>query len=864
MIDVKIIKKPKNEGGTSALLTSAAVYSGMAVKEAAHAAKADLAELAKQAEQALHAARADEAAHATEADNTDKWDGKQFADYLDQAVRKTDIVEFGGVVTDELHSAGTFVDGLTGSGFRLWKDEGGQTFLTLDKLTVRQTMSVFELLINKIRSVGGQICVSAANGKIKSVTETGLYYHIVFEQENTFVAGDLMRCQTFTGGDARSYWVEIASCGDDWVRVKKGEFDTVLPKAGDECVLMGNTADTARQNLVLISATDDGQPRVDVMDGVKNKTLDGTLRARLGNLDGIVDGRFPSDRQPQGNGLYADNAYLKGSFVLDTGEDVKTRFEATEGMIYSAVDGVRNDVTEEKGYLNNPSFADGLKKWTTETNAVFLLVGNKWVWANGNVLSAKGEGVSVLVDDGRTVARLNNSYLLQRHADMQYVPLFEADADGQKKALPVYLTFLYRCRTGGTLKVGFDSVDKTGFADFESLTAEAALVETDGYVQYNCEGLWNGTGDFRLEFDGDMYLYMLVLSTDKTVALTYKYKTLFEQSEKLIRLAAQNFDADGNVLQESGIMVKTDMTGLYAIDGDGTLKALVGAGQDGIKLKADNIELEGAVSANKTFRILTDGSMEATGGTIGGLTIGDEYIGMDPDGDDNGMALNQSRIRFKEEDVFAQLGKYFASTGYDILCRLHDLSTTYNTDVSASGKIGIDFDIAKSIKCNLAFAGNGSGALNGFIDGYAFKKITLEKQQYYGIGDACFRDFNRLLIVAKTDGPMLVMPSRSNVKTGIYYAGAFCLRLTLIADYNSFEFSVVGRNTQVFTSGKAEYNTDAYPVFIDENGKVGSSATLGAGDTLELMLIYDPDNTDTYGREAWPMKYTARVINLNT
>ena len=30
-------------------------------------------------------------------------------------------------------------------------------------------MTVFELLVEKIRSVGGQICVSAANGKIKEV-----------------------------------------------------------------------------------------------------------------------------------------------------------------------------------------------------------------------------------------------------------------------------------------------------------------------------------------------------------------------------------------------------------------------------------------------------------------------------------------------------------------------------------------------------------------------------------------------------------------------------------------------------------------------------------------------------------------------
>ena len=49
--------------------------------------------------------------------------------------------------------------------------EDGCTYLTIDKLTVRKTMAVMELLIEKVRSVGGQICVSAANGKIKTVGE---------------------------------------------------------------------------------------------------------------------------------------------------------------------------------------------------------------------------------------------------------------------------------------------------------------------------------------------------------------------------------------------------------------------------------------------------------------------------------------------------------------------------------------------------------------------------------------------------------------------------------------------------------------------------------------------------------------------
>lgn len=671
MIDIKVIKKPKNEGSTSALRTSGTAYGGMAVKEAAHAAKADIAELAKEAvhatdsdhaveadhsKEADHAVNADEskhaleADHAKEADNADKWDYHEFDDYLNQPVRKTDGVTFDSVTSDSIRSAGQFVDGLLGAGFQLWKGEDGRTYLTVDKLTVRQTMAVLELLIEKVRSVGGQICVSAANGRIKTVEESGEHYLITFEQENMFVQHDLVRCQTFTGKDMRSYWVEVTDVTETGIVVVKEEFEGVEPKEGDECVLMGNTANSDRQNMVLISATEDGQPRVDVMDGVSGKTFDNALRARLGNLDGIKDDKFPADRQPRGNGLYADNAYMKGTFVLETGEDVKTRFEITDGKVQSAIDSVRNDFLSEKGYLNNPTFASGLEKWNSENETVFFLVGNKWIWANGAALSKKGDGASVVTDMGRKVVRIRNKYIRQKHENLRFVPTFPANSDGKKEALPVYLSFFYRCAKAGTLKIGFENVDKTGFADFNSMEVSEEIAATGGYVQYTCSGLWNGTGDFKLEFDGDIYLYMLVLSTDKIEALTYKYKTLFEQSERLVKISAAVYDKDERALEETGLIVTSKVSGLYAIDVDGNLKSFVGAGQDGVKIKASNIQLEGLVTANENFKILEDGSIVTQNATI----YGKVYV--DDGGKVGGFDIHNGCMKWNDSQAEIRLG----------------------------------------------------------------------------------------------------------------------------------------------------------------------------------------------------------------
>lgn len=534
-------------------------------------------------------------------------------------------------VIRELLRSLKFVDGMTGEGWQLWMDAlTGLSNLTIDKVTIRQTLVALELLIQKVRSIGGQFVVSAASGKIKTVAKDGDNYKITFEQDNEFVAHDLMRCAEFTGASLRGYWVEVSASDGSGITVPVSEFGGVEPKEGDECVLMGNTQNRLRQNLISIAATEDGQPRVDVLDGVCAKNFNDCLRVRLGNLDGISDSRFPADNQPHGNGLYGDNVYLMGTFVLTTGEDILTRFEITEGKIEAAVEGLRQDFAGDKGYLSNATFYDGMSLWDTDNEAVFFLVGNKWIWANNKVLTNKGNFANVVTDNGRTVVFICNNYITQKNENLRSIPNFSVNDNGKKEAIPVYLSFFYRCKKSGTLKVCFENIDKTDFENFNSMEVLEDLEVTEGYQQYSCNGLWNGTGDFKLSFSGEIYLYMLILSTDRIESLTYKYRTLFEQSERLVKISSAVFDKDENALKETGLFIKPEGAGLYAQDADGKV-ALIGVSVDEvdeegnkkstIKLTADHIKLEGLITANGNFKILEDGSIEATNGKFKGEII---------------------------------------------------------------------------------------------------------------------------------------------------------------------------------------------------------------------------------------------------
>lgn len=529
-----------------------------------------------------------------------------------------------------------FVPGMDGTGWRLWMKKELAN-LELDTLTVRQTMRIFELLIDRVRSINGLLVVSAANGKIAAVNDLGNQLLIAFEMGCDFEAGDFMRCQTFKSSRLKHYWVQVketrtAGDGQVWAVLDKEDEGWLNGTAeiGDECVLFGSDK-KERQGLIFISATDDGLPRIDILNGVQGRNLKNCLRTRLGALDGIRDDYFPADNQPHGYGLYSDNAYLKGDFILRTGVNINTWVSIVEGKVRSEIDSMRSDFIAGKGYLTNSLFLEGLNKWQTENNTTFFTLGGKWIWANGNAFSWKGDSAVVGTDRGRTVMKIANKYIKQKNEDLTARPRFERDKEGKIIPQPIYLTFYYRVVKQGTLTAGFVNQDLTTTQDnYEELKVKETLPVTTDYLQYKASGQWNGTGDFQLSFTGEIYVYMLILTQREVDGLEYKYRTLFEQTDRLIQLTAGIYEKNAEALKalrESGLVIAPEGSGIFAKDANGKIgfigvsveeKDAEGNTKTVIKLSADDIKLEGLVTANGHFKITEEGSLEALNAKISG------------------------------------------------------------------------------------------------------------------------------------------------------------------------------------------------------------------------------------------------------
>lgn len=252
-------------------------------------------------------------------------------------------------------SSETFVPGMMGEGMKLYKALSGDWNLELDNVTVRKAITTFEMVIAKIRAVNGGLVISAANGSVKSVSETTgdpAYYVLGIEGDMTFAADDLVRCQVFTAGRVKHYWLPIEQInGDSILLLKSGFPDGVTPAVGDELVQMGNRTDTSRQGVLYLTASEDGRPRFSVLDGINSPSLAGKNNTVLGCLDGITDTDLPADFQPSGYGLYSMNVFLKGIFILRNGKSIEQALTELSTQIEAIPGQISMKVTEEVGKM---------------------------------------------------------------------------------------------------------------------------------------------------------------------------------------------------------------------------------------------------------------------------------------------------------------------------------------------------------------------------------------------------------------------------------------------------------------------------------------------------------------------------------
>lgn len=218
---------------------------------------------------------------------------KQLATFMRKdAEDSTDFIQtFTKGIKALLVQSGNYTTGMLGAGFTLKNDANGDSYIEVDRGLFRKTVTFYELLIQKIKSVGGQILLSPTQMNCIKVEEQADSYRCYFKNNedgkviyNEFEVNDLARRQDFnvkTG--SKYYWRKVIAIGDDYIDLSKTDCDagSGVPEVGDDIIQIGNSSDTARQGAIVLSAYGPDSPYIKIYQGINSYMLSGKERATL-------------------------------------------------------------------------------------------------------------------------------------------------------------------------------------------------------------------------------------------------------------------------------------------------------------------------------------------------------------------------------------------------------------------------------------------------------------------------------------------------------------------------------------------------------------------------------------------------------
>lgn len=297
------------------------------------------------------------ALYADSAGDSELFKGHKWEDYFDQPLRTFDPVKFKSITSTEFESKvkGWLIDALGNAEFRdvllrsfkSWNFAAGplgagvgmvnDDELQTDKLLVRKTMYVLEMMIQRMRFQGGIMVLSPATGfKIDRVETFDTYYRVYCRPEdfNEFEVNDQARIQNFTGNNIKYLWSLVLSRGDDYIDISRVDKDgDGVPAEGDEIVQLGNRTNPDRQDAVLLSAVN-GEVGIFTYYGINSFDLsskEGSWLGKHGGKKGAVI-----------RGEVHITAGSSGLEQFDEYEDVDKRIQDAKDLADSIQDVVNN------------------------------------------------------------------------------------------------------------------------------------------------------------------------------------------------------------------------------------------------------------------------------------------------------------------------------------------------------------------------------------------------------------------------------------------------------------------------------------------------------------------------------------------
>lgn len=513
------------------------------------------------------------------------------------AVNANDLNVGGNSVFAGNLSSPDFVAGfLTGKGWRL-KNEPVENAagvlenkynLELDNLIVRGSMRIFEMIISQLLGENDNRIFTAMMEVDHYDAESGRVYLDTREGRmyNSFRKGDYIMVQQYNGlpSEENDHYVtknyellvkEVGTEGEGedrlaWVTFENftssmaGAKPEKLIKKRDTFVRVDNVSDPDRKGIIQVMTVGSDTPYIDILHGLKTNP-DSALKGRIGCLKGI---RHPVLGQLKGFGEYLNNLYAVGEFVLSrTGESIDTKFQVLENMFSSRFSKTSYELTNEKNYLENGQFIEQITDsenniiagWdidTTDESVFWFDASGLPVMVNGNPTASGNRKVSLEKVDGRQILRMQNCGIRQKNALIRQPGTHREYVAGEKSSaeLPpteagytdvqdkLYISIRIYAKTAGKLTIGFADCEEVRGKQNTLQQRTVNVAYSGAWKTIPIEGVWNGTGDFVIQYTGDCYLAIASLTDEPLSELSKTVSTQIVQTANNIKLLGENID----------------------------------------------------------------------------------------------------------------------------------------------------------------------------------------------------------------------------------------------------------------------------------------------------------------------------------
>lgn len=354
-----------------------------------------------------------------------------------------------GLLSDNIQSR-DFTSGPFGTGYIVKRDpKTGKSYIEADEIYIRLKAYFDTLEIKHLSHVGGRIVLSPANMECNKVeilsgeSETLFdkagsqlfdvngeplsamlaggeqVYRCYFnntdgEKEivNEFAIDDLAQCREFNVKENVSqdvsnqyYWRRVVGVGSDYIDLSITDCDSgsMIPKAGDTIVTIGNKTDTNRQHVIFLSSYDDDAPCFKLYSGINDYSmLNKEVTVISPNADkNVFTGKVVIKPGSVGFGNLTDapDISLIESEISNAKEDAANAQEAASNA--------QEDVSDLKGYVDG-AFSDGI---ITEAEAKAIAT---YINMVENTSQAAAKAYSELYNnsylEGSAKVSLGNSY----------------------------------------------------------------------------------------------------------------------------------------------------------------------------------------------------------------------------------------------------------------------------------------------------------------------------------------------------------------------------------------------------------------------------------------------------------------------